>query len=394
MKKYLLGAYCFFQCVLTFAQNTFPSSGNVGIGTLSPVSQLTINGGDLQIESGQGRFKGWYHTGTGLGTEIGVSGGNGYILTYDRTGQAYASTSIQSNNALFTVSNNNSFLFAGGNVGFGTTAPAYPVHQQVSFLDGYAHVIENTSANSVRWKIMNAASQGAFEVAVNGNGNTIIQTGKTTSSPVLSILSGNVGIGTLTPASQLTIGSGDLQVESGQGRFKGWYHTGTGLGTELGVWNGNGYILTYDRTGQVYASTIIQSNNALFTVSSNNSFLFSGGNVGIGTTVPTEMLSVKGNVKAQKMIVTQTGWSDYVFAKDYKLRSLNSLETFIKENKHLPEVPSAKEVGEKGISVGDNQALLLKKIEELTLYVIEIKKEVLVLQHQNKILKDQLNKSK
>jgi hypothetical protein len=65
------------------------------------------------------------------------------------------------------------------------------------------------------------------------------------------------------------------------------------------------------------------------------------------------------------------GWSDYVFNDDYKLRSLSSLESFIKQNKHLPEVPSAKEVEEKGISVGDNQALLLKKIEELTLYVIE-----------------------
>jgi peptidoglycan hydrolase CwlO-like protein len=71
-----------------------------------------------------------------------------------------------------------------------------------------------------------------------------------------------------------------------------------------------------------------------------------------------------------------------VFDKKYKLRSLYSLESFIKENKHLPEVPSAKEVEEKGISVGENQALLLKKIEELTLYILEINKKTQLQQTQ------------
>ncbi|MBI2273960.1 MAG: hypothetical protein HYU70_09205 [Bacteroidetes bacterium] len=102
----------------------------------------------------------------------------------------------------------------------------------------------------------------------------------------------------------------------------------------------------------------------------------SGINVGIGTNFPAEKLSVNGNIKAKKLIITPTGWSDYVFDKDYKLRSLSSLEAFIKENKHLPEVPSANEVEEKGISVGDNQALLLKKIEELTLYIISQQKQI------------------
>jgi hypothetical protein len=102
----------------------------------------------------------------------------------------------------------------------------------------------------------------------------------------------------------------------------------------------------------------------------------------------TEKLSVDGNVyasgnisaygfiKTKKIIVTQTVWPDYVFATDYKLRSISSLESFVKQNKHLPEVPSAKEVEEKGISVGDNQAILLKKIEELTLYVIGQQKSI------------------
>lgn len=86
-------------------------------------------------------------------------------------------------------------------------------------------------------------------------------------------------------------------------------------------------------------------------------------------------VSVNGIIQAKKLVITQTGWSDYVFAKNYKLRTLPEVENYIKAYQHLPDVPSAKEVAAKGISVGDTQALLLKKIEELTLYVIELKKE-------------------
>ncbi|MBW0177579.1 hypothetical protein [Sediminibacterium sp.] len=99
--------------------------------------------------------------------------------------------------------------------------------------------------------------------------------------------------------------------------------------------------------------------------------IMSSGNVGIGTTTPTEKLSVNGNVRAKKIIVSQSGWPDYVFDPAYKLKPLSELSAFIQQYKHLPDMPSAKEVDEKGISVGDNQALLLKKIEELTLYIMQ-----------------------
>jgi len=109
------------------------------------------------------------------------------------------------------------------------------------------------------------------------------------------------------------------------------------------------------------------------------------GNVGIGTTTTlSEKFSVNGNIKAQKLIVTQTGWSDYVFNKDYKLKSLQNLEAYINQNKHLPEIPTAKEVEGKGISVGDNQVLLLKKIEELTLYLIDQNKRIEMLEKKFK----------
>jgi hypothetical protein len=101
-----------------------------------------------------------------------------------------------------------------------------------------------------------------------------------------------------------------------------------------------------------------------------------GGNVGIGTTNPTEKLSVNGKIRAREVIVETAGWSDYVFADDYKLQSLADVEAQIKTNKHLPGVPSAQEVAEKGVSLGDMQAVLLAKIEELTLHQIAQEKRM------------------
>jgi hypothetical protein len=112
-------------------------------------------------------------------------------------------------------------------------------------------------------------------------------------------------------------------------------------------------------------------NSVGYTWSTNHNFL---SNVGIGVAGPTEKLEVKGKIRAQEIKVeanSGTNWPDYVFEKDYKLPSLSDVEKYIKEKSHLPEVPSAKEVEKDGLALGANQAVLLKKIEELTLYMIE-----------------------
>jgi len=97
-----------------------------------------------------------------------------------------------------------------------------------------------------------------------------------------------------------------------------------------------------------------------------------------GTVVPDEDadLAVNGNIFARKLKVTQGGWADYVFDSSYRLRPLKEVEAFIAENKHLPDVPSAKEVEKNGLNVGDQHAVLLRKVEELTLYIIEQQKEI------------------
>ncbi|MDY0237070.1 MAG: hypothetical protein RBR71_13675 [Gudongella sp.] len=88
-------------------------------------------------------------------------------------------------------------------------------------------------------------------------------------------------------------------------------------------------------------------------------------------------LAVKGKIIAEEVVVKlHENWPDYVFSPNYTLRPLSEVEEHISNHGHLPEVPSAQQVHEDGISVGEMNAILLRKVEELTLYVIELKKEV------------------
>jgi hypothetical protein len=107
------------------------------------------------------------------------------------------------------------------------------------------------------------------------------------------------------------------------------------------------------------------------------------GKVGIGTTQPDAKLTVKGKIHAEEVKVDlSVPGPDYVFEKTYDLKPLTEVELFIAINKHLPEIPSAKTMEKEGVNVGDMQMALLKKVEEITLYLIEIKKENLQLKNR------------
>lgn len=191
--------------------------------------------------------------------------------------------------------------------------------------------------------------------------------------------SGNAGIGTTAPRAKLeVVGNGRLSTSATGSSF---IFDISGLPTDhdysnvriiAGSGGGSGYLKTKLDNWGGYFSWVTNSSTGEREVMKIDA---TSGNVGIGTSSPQAKLAVNGDIFSKKIKVTQSGWPDYVFAPGYNPPALLELEQFIKKNKHLPEVPSAAEIEQAGLDLGDNQALLLKKIEELTLYVIELKKE-------------------
>ena len=104
--------------------------------------------------------------------------------------------------------------------------------------------------------------------------------------------------------------------------------------------------------------------------------VLANGNVGIGILSPNEKLAVNGLIRARDVKLQSANWPDYVFEEGYNIGTLKGLESYIKTNKHLPEMPSAKEVETNGIAVSEMLKLQQKKIEELTLHLIDLSKKV------------------
>lgn len=119
------------------------------------------------------------------------------------------------------------------------------------------------------------------------------------------------------------------------------------------------------------------SQNDIWNQNGTDVYTSSTNDAGIGTTSPDMKLTVNGKVHTEELIIDlNVPGPDYVFKKDYPLLSVLELEKYIKQNNHLPEIPSANELAEKGLSISQMSMLMLKKTEELTLYIIDHKKRI------------------
>jgi PKD repeat protein len=224
-------------------------------------------------------------------------------------------------------------------------------------------VATNASGNSTKTVTITVAISPA---QWQTNGNNIYYT------------AGNVGIGTNAPVNMLSVvntGSGS-QAIFGQGKATGLNYITLG---QVDNYTGSAVNIGFDQLNR-YAFLAIAGNPV-----ATGLIMDQYGKVGIGTSIPSELLEVNGAIKARAIKIND--WSleapDYVFSKEYKLHSLPEVEKYIAENNHLPEVASAQEMKENGVDLVKMNMDLLKKVEELTLYAIEQNKRIKALEKNN-----------
>jgi len=402
------------------------SGGNVGIGTSTPSNDqgwekvLDVKGNNnakILVTTNDSSIK------TGIFSHAGYGGG-------------FLGTESNHNLHLVTGYTPKLSILTNGNVGIGNTDPSHKL--EIIGNDNVA-AFSSTGSNAYIRLWANAAGgiNERVEFTNRGNGKATIWTPGAGDALVVN-RNGNIGIGNSEPSAKLHI-AGDFKLVDGtQGAGKiltsdsngkaSWQNIPSIGISATGGWLSNGNNLYNSNTGNVGIGTSTPSNdqgwekvldvkgnnNAKILVTTNDSSIKTGifshagfgggflgtesnhnlhlvtgyipkltiltnGNVGIGTTNPVAKLTVEGNILASSIKVAVPGsanWSDYVFAKEYQLQPLEEVEAFIKKNQHLPNVPSAAEMVKEGNDLGKTDAKLLEKIEELTLYVIEMKKTI------------------
>ncbi len=391
MKKFFLITLTTFITFNVWSQtNTFPTTGNVGIGTISPLTKLQVGQNSstktsdelmrLSMDVTEPGIKTALHIDAnlsspswdkGIAIELGLKSNlyNEYtsrIIHYGNSATTRASKlQLQTHSVTDGIWNVGILIDDIGNVGIGTTSPTEKLEVKdgnfrLSNLTGVAYgslgkidFYNYASAASV----VSARIEGKRDSYSHKDGRLSFYTSDNDGNlnEQLTIdRNGKVGIGTTSPSAGFDVFMSTNDYWTAKIKNNG----GSSKGLLLEVGYGGGPV-----------ATIMQLNDG----SGNVRAVFkSNGNVGIGTTNPTYKLAVTGTIGCGELIVEDvTGWADFVFEDNYNLMSLKDLDRYIKINKHLPEIPTTAEVEENGISVGEMNAKLLQKIEELTLYTIQ-----------------------
>lgn len=333
----------------------------VGIGTTNPVAKVHING----IERNVLRV---YKDGNTTNYLSIWQGGGGAAIDPIGTGKLWIGYD-QPTNTLIGV--NGGGAITSGKLGLGTISPQSRIHinsdvERESFRiykDG------NTTNYLSIWQggggaAIDPIGTGKLWIGYDQPTNTLIgvNSGGT-------ITPGKLGLGTISPQSKIHINS---SVERESFRI---YKDGNTT-NYLSIWQGiGGAALDPIGTGQMWIG-YDQPTDLLIGVNPDGTV--SSGKLGIGTNSPDAKLTVKGDIHAQEVLVDLNGAiaPDYVFEEDYSLRSLEDVESYISNYKHLPEIPSATEMEENGFELKEMNLKLLQKVEELTLYLIDLNQKV------------------
>lgn len=316
--------------------------GRVAIGTDNPWAKFMVVGGDAAV----------------IGTDL-----NGTAVVTSRGGNAFFGNNLY---------NNGLNIDPSGRIAVGTTAPAYLFE---------INSADNSNAPGqipARLRIANTASSGtnapgsfpAIEVlGARGDGNATFEgrlalgTRRTDGNTLTNQTLGVVLFGGQYGSDQTFQAAKILYPASIKGIAEGSFSAANTMPTAI--------VFSTGTTGDDVGTGNLPYGAERMRITS-------AGNVGIGTSNPgtAYKLAVEGTVGARRVVVTQASWADYVFDKKYKLPSLTEVEKYIRKNQHLPGIPSAAAIKEKGLDLADTQALLLQKIEELTLYSIDQNKKI------------------
>jgi hypothetical protein len=267
------------------------------------------------------------------------------------------------------------YILPNGYVGLGTTTPRGVLDVRgTTFLGTSGNFIFH-AGNELNYMYESEQNEGWW-INYRGTGNKdqfrdfYIGNGKGNSVLMVDGSEASVGLGTTTPRGVLDVRGTTFLGTSGNFIF----HAGNELNYMYESEQNEGWWINYRGTGNKDQFRDFHIGNG-----KGNSVLMVDGSissVGIGTSNPDSKLDVRGKIKATEIEITAPQTADFVFEEDYQLKPLSEVEQFVKENKHLPEIPSAKKMEKDGVNLAEMNKLLLQKVEELTLYLIEKDKRV------------------
>ncbi len=407
MKKIILTLLPIIIVTTAWSQNSFPTTGNAGIGTTNPSSKLSIRNvggvdGVKLLDFSENLTEEFLFKGNFLG-----SGGEGNKLIL---GTGIGTTGWEPN--IMTWRGN-------GNVGVGSISP----EAKLDITSSGAHynstpslrirdvsyrgtvVIESVADEPTDFIFKNN-DRLSWDISARGSTDNYSlkfypsQNGTTWFVPTMTLLtSGRVGVGTGNPEAKLEVsssgahytGTPSLAIKDDSNRGTLVLESAADHPTDFVFKNNDRLSWDISARGSAdnYSLNFYPSTNgsAWFT---STLTLLTNGYVGIGTNDPKNKLSVNGTIWAKEVKVSLTDGADWVFEDDYQLRTLEEVEEFVKENKHLPEIPSAEEFRQNDLNVAEMDNMLLQKIEELTLYMIEQNKRMNRLEARNSELENEL----